>query len=70
MDGQHAVNTLGGLGHDVAGFIELSDGDRIEFSGKILRLDSDGSFAIVFYNGPTFAKMMRVHRDIIAKYSV
>ena len=68
--GADAIDVLGGLGADVTGFIELSDGDRIDVSGKILRLDADDSVAITFYNGPTFAKMMGVHRAIIAKYSV
>ena len=68
--GAAASDVLGGLGADVTGFIELSDGDRIDVSGKILRLDADDSVAITFDNGPTFAKMMGVHRAIIAKYSV
>ena len=68
--GAAAIDVLGGLGADVTGFIELSDGDRIDVSGKILRLDADDSVAITFDNGPTFAKMMGVHRAIIAKYSV
>ena len=68
--GLNAARMATGLGADVTGFIELSDGDRIDVSGKILRLDADDSVAITFYNGPTFAKMMGVHRAIIAKYSV
>ncbi len=64
------INVLGGLGVAVAGVIRFSGGERIEVAGKILRADQDGSFAIVFSNGPTFANMMVLQREIIAKYSV
>lgn len=64
------IKVLGGLGAGISGVISFSGGERIEVSGKILRVDPDRSFAIVFSNGPTFAKMMEVHREIIARYSV